>query len=86
MDIVNADIGQTGDLRAIERAIVALQRLHSGLEQCYPADLRRAGRCMEQGDWGRCHGRDGHDGQHQLPTEGDWRRDNLSTAAGVSPA
>ena len=85
MDIVSGDLHQTADLRAIERAIVALQHLHAALAQCYPEELRWAGRCMEHGDWGRCYGRDGHDGQHQLPTESDWRRGMIPTE-GVSPA
>ena len=68
IDLIHADLCQTGDKRAITRAIVGLQRTLTALEDMYPEGWAPVGRCMGQGDWGRCYDRDGHKGAHKFPT------------------
>ena len=85
VDLVCSDLGQTGDLRGLERAIAVLQRVRDTLVEVCP-EGSRVGRCMALGEWGRCTGDDGHDGGHRLPTESDWRGNNMIPSEGVSPA
>lgn len=72
MDTVTADLGQTGDLVALDRAITALSKVRDGLDALY-AGQNDPGRCMAQSDWGRCYGRHGHDEDHDFPTEAQGR-------------
>ena len=70
MDMVYADLRQSGDLASLDRAIAILQRVRDGLDDLY-AGRNAAGRCFGWGDWGRCYHRHGHDGDHRFPTEAD---------------
>jgi hypothetical protein len=72
-DLVQADLGQTGDLTVLNRAIAALGDVRSELEVLYAAGGRRPGRCLESGNWGRCTTIEGHGGDHVFPTEEEWR-------------
>ena len=65
------DLGQTGEVAALEQAMTALQRLHGFLTEMLD-DKADPGRCMEPGDWGRCQDLHGHTGKHRFPTEAEW--------------
>lgn len=65
-DQVDADLGSTDQVEALDRAIVALTRTRDVLAG---VPGRALGRCMAQGDWGRCYSRTGHDGGHDFPAE-----------------
>jgi hypothetical protein len=72
--IVYADLGRTGDLAGLMAAADALNRTIAQLSQLYPADgSQRLGQCLACGDWGRCRGEHGHDGEHLFPTEAIWK-------------
>lgn len=49
---------------AISELAVLLERLNT----IHPAEQSR-GRCLAQGDWGRCYSSVGHDGDHDFPSE-----------------
>lgn len=75
---------QQADRAALGKVISDLQYLVERLDAVYLPDEPR-GRCLEFGDWGRCHGSHGHD-EHNFPTEEDWRRSQPSrpTLPGVT--
>jgi hypothetical protein len=84
MDIVYADLGRSGDLASLDRAIAAMQHVRNGLAELY-AGRNDVGTCFEWGDWGRCCRREGHDGVHRFPTEARWRSlNNIPTVAEVA--
>ena len=82
--IVTADRYGTAQLTLIERAIAALTEVRDQLERLTP-DTAREARCLAQGDWGRCYGREGHPGNHEFPTEANWRAvNNVPTTSGAN--
>ena len=72
MDMVFSDLHGTGHLVGLDRAIQALREIRAGL-----AALSQGhddpGRCLVTGGWGGCDDVHGHGGDHQFPTEADWR-------------
>ncbi|MFA6298786.1 MAG: hypothetical protein WC642_06450 [Nocardioides sp.] len=67
MDVIYGDLGQTGDLAALDRAIAAMQHIRDGLADLYRG-RNEPGRCLEQGDGGRCYGSHGHTDEHDFPS------------------
>jgi len=73
-DSVTLDSNGSSEFRALSAAIEHLQRVHDVLAE-FSASAAD-GWCMDAGDWGRCKGRDGHDGTHDFPTEVEYRQSN----------
>lgn len=63
--------GQDGDRNIIAKAISELQFLLDALDATYLAGQSR-GRCLENGNWGRCCLEDEHGGDCEFPTEADY--------------
>jgi hypothetical protein len=81
-DVVQADPGSTGDLEVLDRALAAITAARAELSRLYEArGRRRTGRCMASGDWGRCQGEGGHEGDHPFPTEEAWEADHAALKA-----
>lgn len=66
IDQVYGDLGPSGDVESLDRAIVALERVRTALTSMYGANGSR-GRCFAQGDWGRCSHDSGHSEPHKFP-------------------
>jgi hypothetical protein len=78
-DVVAAtDLGRTGDLPAIDRAISALQHLRGYLVDTF-GDRLPVGQCMEFGEYGRCVGDHGHEGEHVGPGREAWLATMVAT-------
>jgi hypothetical protein len=68
-DKVTVDLGQTGDMAALDRALETLSAVRDELARVYGNRPRRLGRCLETGDNGRCTYRLGHESDHAFPTD-----------------
>lgn len=76
-DVVNVAAGRSSDLSVLRRVIDTLIQVRDQIERMVPEDQRWAGQCMASGDWGRCEGREGHGGDHDFPTEEEWKTTRL---------
>jgi hypothetical protein len=83
-DTVTMDIGMTGDLEALDRAIVGLTRTRNHLARLYGDQPRCVGRCLGHGDSGRCSLRFGHEGVHQTANEEEGMADIDALAAALA--
>jgi hypothetical protein len=87
-DEVTLDGGPSNDVHSLTRARDALTAVIERLELLYAgaADEAVRGRCMAQGGWGRCLAEHGHEGDHKMPTEAEWRSLNALTIPGLLEA
>lgn len=67
-DKVDVDTGTAADVDVLERALSALTRVRAELLRMY-GDEMPTGRCLTQGETGRCKERSRHSGDHNFPTD-----------------
>lgn len=63
---VFADLGRTGDIAAIDRAIDTLTEIRNELSRLYDG-RQHPGQCLTWGDLGRCNSDDEHPGACTFP-------------------
>lgn len=72
-DLVTFDLQRSDPFAVLDRAMETLLRTREQLERMIPKEQREPGQCMTRGDWGRCRGREAHEGAHRFPTEAEWK-------------